>query len=222
VHHCFIEKLFCDWQDRTSAPISPNITGQIMAPFNKSTDSVWDYKSLGYRYAPAGDLTAVSTRALMMARKTKGATHAATFDLAKVPDDLQRADLHFERTRSPLDSFETRVFFNEVKPTVKTEREGNARYAGSLYTFGHGGCTGDPGHCMLPDVPAEATHFATVRPPHHLTPQRLTLNVTKAVKRAKLESSDGPLQVDLVLVGHDGKPLPQDVLDFELLRLDTI
>jgi tyrosinase len=222
VHHCFIEKLFCDWQDRTSAPISPNISGQVLAPFNKSADSVWDYKTLGYRYAPPGELTAVSSRALMLARKSKASSHAATFDLSKVPDDIQHADLHFIRTRSPLDSFEVRVFFNELNPTIQTEREGNPRYSGSLYTFGHGGCTGDAGHCMLPDVPDDATHFATVRPQHHLTPQKLTLNVTRALTRAKLESSEGALRVDLVLVGHDKKPLPQDALDFELLKLDAI
>jgi tyrosinase len=222
VHHCFIEKLFCDWQDRTSAPISPNIAGQVLSPFNKSTDSVWDYKALGYRYAPEGDLTAASNRAMMLTRNLKAAGHATTFDLSKVPDDLQRADLHFVRTKTPLESFEVRIFFNQPDPSVKTDCVGNPRYAGSVFTFGHGGCTGDPGHCMVPDVPEEATRFATVKPPHHLTPQKLTLNVTKALKRAKVESSAGGLRVDLVLVDHDGKVLPQKALDFELLRLDAI
>jgi tyrosinase len=222
VHHCFIEKLFCDWQDRTSTPISPNIAGQVLSPFNKSTDSVWDYKALGYRYAPEGDLTAASNRAMMLTRNLKAAGHATTFDLSKVPDDLQRADLHFVRTKTPLESFEVRIFFNQPDPSVKTDCVGNPRYAGSVFTFGHGGCTGDPGHCMVPDVPEEATRFATVKPPHHLTPQKLTLNVTKALKRAKVESSAGGLRVDLVLVDHDGKVLPQKALDFELLRLDAI
>jgi len=222
VHHCFIEKLFCEWQDRTSAPISPAIAGQVLAPFNKRTEEVWNYKTLGYRFGPEPSRLGASTRALMLAKSRPVTTLAATFDLAKVPEDLEQADLNFVKTRHPKHSFEARVFFNEPEPTAKTTTDKNPRYAGSLFTFGHGGCTGDAGHCAVPEVPEDASHFATVRPPHHLTPKRLTLDVTKALRLIKSSSPRGILEVHLVFVDASGNELPQDSMDFELLTLDAV
>ena len=221
VHHCFVEKLFCDWQDRIGQAIPPSIAGQVLAPFTKKTDDVWNYKTLGYRYAPEGARVGTSSRFKLLAAEKPATASAATFSLAKVPANFAQADLHFIKTAATTLSFEVRVFFNETKPGVSTPTAGNPHYAGSLYTFGHGNCTGDKGHCMPPDAPADATNFAPVRPEHHLTPKLWTLRVTPALQAAKTASPDGQLDVQLVLVDHQGKQLPQDSLDFEMLTLDA-
>jgi len=222
VHHCFIEKLFCDWQDQTSAPISTAIAGQVLAPFNKKTDDVWNYKTLGYRYAPEGARVVPSARALTLEQGKPMPAKVAAFSLADVPEDLELAELHFVKTEIPSDSFEVRVFFNQANPTPKTPTQGNSRYAGSLFTFGHGGCTGDPGHCKVPEVPEDASHFAVLRPEHHLTPRRMTLDVTEAVRKAKARSANGKLDVELVLVDPKGKKLSADAFSFEMMTLNAV
>jgi tyrosinase len=221
-HHCFIEKLFCDWQDRTEAPISTNISGEVLAPFNKTTDAVWDYRTLGYRYSPEGENVGASARALALEKAQPPPTHVASFELSKVPEDFEQAELNFVKTQYPLESFEVRVFFNEPAPDVQTPKQNNPSYAGSLFTFGHGGCTGGPGHCKVPDVPEDATRFTLLRPEHHLTPKRLVLDVTRALRRLKSSAADAPLDVHLVLVDSKGNPVPQMALDFEMLTLDAV
>jgi tyrosinase len=222
VHHCFVEKLFCDWQDRTSASISGSIAGQVLAPFNKNTDDVWNYKSLGYRYAPEGMNMAAPVRLRNLSAAAVPSSHTATFNLSKVPDDFERAYLYFAKTRYPLKSFEVRVFFNEASSCKSTQKHGNPNYAGSFYTFGHGGCTGDPGHCDVPEVPESASHFIVLRPEHHLTPKRWKLNVTKALQHAKYSTKSSTLEVYIVLVDSKGNELPQEAFDFEMLTLDAV
>ncbi|MDD5036093.1 MAG: tyrosinase family protein [Methylococcaceae bacterium] len=221
-HHCFVEKLFCDWQDRTSASISGSIAGQVLAPFNKMTDDVWNYKVLGYRYAPEGMNMAAPVKFRSLSAAALPSSHAATFNLSKVPDDFERAYLYFTKTRYPLKSFEVRVFFNEAASCAGTKKHGNPNYAGSLYTFGHGGCTGDPGHCDVPEVPESASHFIMLRPEHHLTPKRRKLDVSKALRYAKQNSKSDELEIHIVLVNSKGIELPQEDFDFEMLTLDAV
>ncbi len=222
VHHCFVEKIFCDWQDRTGAPITPSVAGQVLAPFNKRTEDVWNYHALGYRYAPEGARVVPSASLTATSKAGKRSASTASFALANTPDDVVRAELHFVKTVPPVDSFEARIFFNEENPGVATPTKDNPHYAGSLFMFGHGKCTGDEGHCQVPKVPADATHFAVVRPEHHLTPRTISLDVTKAVQYAKAASNDGQIEVNIVLVDAQGKEVARDELDFEMLTLDAI
>ncbi len=50
---------------------------------------------------------------------------------------------------------------------------------GSVYVFGHGGCFGDEGHC---DVPTQRRAF-DARPPHQLTPAKMWIQVTDALRQ---------------------------------------
>jgi len=222
VHHCFVEKLFCDWQDRTGADLSTSIAGQVLAPFNKTTDSVWNYRELGYRYAPEGENLGASARAQALENAQPAPAQAATFDLSKVPDEFEVGLLHFVKTQHPVKSFEVRIFFNETTPTAQTPTHGNPQYAGSLFTFGHDGCTGGPGHCKIPEVPEDASHFAVLRPEHHLTPRRLVLNVSKPLRELKKSARNSTLEIQLVLVDPKGNELPQEELDFEMLTLEAV
>jgi tyrosinase len=220
-HHCFVERLFCDWQDRTLASLPTSIAGKPLAPFNQTTDDLWDYKALGYRYAPEGEELVPSARPQALAAASQPPSLVATFDLSKVPDDFEHAALTFVRRTYPRQSFEVRVFFNEPAASASTPKRNNPKYAGSLYTFGHGGCTGDPGHCDVPVVPEGATYFAWLRPEHPLTPRRLTLDVTKAVRKAKSSATNTKLEVHIVLVDPKGAGLPSDALDYEMLTFDA-
>ena len=211
VHHCYVEKMFCDWQDRTSVTIPGTISGQVLAGFNKTTDDVWDYKAMGYRYAPEGMNIAAPVRLKSLSAAAAPSSHAATFNLDLVPSDFQSAYLYFIKTKHPRKSFEVRVFFNPQNCDAQTKTQGNTNYAGSLFTFGHGGCTGGPGHCTVPVVPESASQFMVLRPEHHLTPKRWRLDVGKALKYQIETHKSNSLEVHIVLVDSKGKEIPQIV-----------
>lgn len=220
VHHCFIEKLFCDWQDRVGASIPTSIAGKALAPFSTTTDAVWNYKALGYRYA--NPQVSPSSPAHFL-RSARGAPQPdAMFELGSVPDDFRQADLHFVKADVPKESFEARVFFSRERPRRTTATRGTRGYAGSLYLLGHGACTGDEGHCDVPEAPESATRFIMLRPEHHLTPRTLTLDVTEALRAAKARSAKGALHVHVMLFDPKGKPLPGSALDYELMTLDAV
>jgi hypothetical protein len=85
--------------------------------------------------------------------------------------------------------------------------------------FGHGECGGDAGHCEPPVAPRGAFDL---RPPHHLTPMELSLDVSDAVAAiAKSGAADSPVTVTLVAVDHKGKQIEKPGIDFESISLSN-
>ncbi len=93
------------------------------------------------------------------------------------------------------------MFFNNPAATGETEITGENGYVGAVYVFGHGGCFGDEGHC---DVPVSRRAFDH-RPPHQLTPAKMWIQVTEAVRQAAQHPE--PLVVTVVPV------MPGDVAE---------
>jgi hypothetical protein len=130
--------------------------------------------------------------------------------LAVGPADIgaayHRADLIFDGVDHSGRSYTLRVFFNNPAATASSELSAANGYVGSVYVFGHGGCFGDEGHC---DVPAEREPF-DVRPPHQLTPAKMWIEVTDAVRR--LAQPEERLVITVVPVGPNDaagdEPLP--------------
>jgi len=220
VHHCFIEKLFCEWQDTfPSTALPPSIDGQALAPFNTTTNDVWAYSALGYQYAPDAASSSPPLAALTAAAGPPSPTHVTTIDLKRIPPDFARARLVLQEVSHPLTSFEARIFFTDGKPDASTPTAGNAEYAGSFFTFGHGGCTGGPGHCDVPPVPEDRALHLALRPRHHLTPARMSIDVTDALRAAK--KSTGYAAIHMVAVDHRGVGMGPRGLDFEAVSIET-
>lgn len=220
-HHCFCEKIFCDWQDFQKPAMPAWMNTTTLNPYN-TANQYWDYKALGYRYQPDSSTVVASPRKdLLLAKAVNLSPSVAHFSLEPVPDEVHQAELNFVKTEVPKDSFEVRVFFNEQNPTAQTPTAGNPKFVGSLFTFGHGECFGGEDHCKVPVVPEDATLFASLRPPHHLTPRLHTMDVKKAVQAAKAAKA-GQIDVQLVLVDPHGKPLPPDSFNFEQLTLNAV
>jgi hypothetical protein len=91
----------------------------------------------------------------------------------------RRADLVFDGVDHSGHSYALRVFFNNPAATENTDPSAENGYAASVYVFGHGGCFGDEGHC---EVPVERQPF-DLRPPHQLTPAKMWLEVTDAIRQ---------------------------------------
>jgi tyrosinase len=228
-HHCFVEYVFCDWQDAHRAAAEPtDVSAHDLIPFGVTVDQIWIYKKLGYVYKPynpkplvlAGPLRAVPTAtdsedAAMLERPTlKSGATVATFALDKVEPDFNRAEVRFEGLTPPEDSFEVRIFVNEKNPNARTKTDGNPHYLGTRTFFGHGECFGAEGHCE----PVQRDIF-DLRPKHHYDPTTIRLNVTKPLRALIASDRASAAPVALVAVDPDGKEIPEPGLHFEGLSI---
>ncbi len=125
-----------------------------------------------------------------------------------------RADLIFDGVDHSGASFALRVFFNNPAATSETTRSAENGYAGSVYVFGHGGCFGDQGHC---DVPTERRPF-DARPPHQLTPAKMWIKVTDALRQVAQHEERLTITVVHVVSGNADQDNP---VPFQKISLVT-
>jgi hypothetical protein len=137
-------------------------------------------------------------------------------DLPGVAGKVDAGNLIFQGMAKTKDSYEVRIFFNEEGVTRETPTTGNPSYAGTLWLFGHGECIGDLGHC---DRPLERRDFDQ-RPPHHLTPYDLKMDVSTALK-ASLTDAPAALKVSLLVLDTVGQPAAAPDFSFDGLSLET-
>ncbi len=133
---------------------------------------------------------------------------------ADVGAAYRRADLVFDGVDHSGHSYALRVFFNNPDATADTSLSAENGYAGSVYVFGHGGCFGDEGHC---EVPAGRRPF-DLRPPHQLTPAKMWIEVTAAVRQAAQREDGLVISVVPVLPGAAAADMP---LPFQRVSLVT-
>jgi tyrosinase len=113
-------------------------------------------------------------------------------------EEVTRADLVFYGVDHAGPSYEARVFLDNPDADANTPRDRDSGYAGSFTVFGHGGCYGDEGHCAPGD--RQRDEFDR-RPPHPLTPQIRSLEITEALK----STSGNRVRVDVVIVVRQSK-----------------
>jgi tyrosinase len=133
----------------------------------------------------------------------------------RAPEGVQinRADLVFYDVDHSGSSYEARIFFNNPTATHRTPLTREEGYAGSFHVFGHGGCFGDEGHCM---VGGEARDPFDVRPPHPLLGQTKTVIVTDAV----VQLVDPRVVISVVAVAPGARgAVAIDALSFDRIRL---
>jgi tyrosinase len=217
-HHSNIDRLFAAWQaaNREVMPI-PSIWNAVLAPFAMATKDIWDIKKLGYTYEPhpvPHELAHPSLASFNAAATSKFNTSLLSFATDQVLGDPRPVELRFNRVKPPKKSFELRVFFNAPAADASTPTEGNPHYAGSLYFFGHGECGGNAGHCDVPSGPRDPFDL---RPPHHLSPTTLSLDVGDALHTLSKSASD--VTMTLIAVDAKGQAIPDPGTDFASLAI---
>jgi len=94
-------------------------------------------------------------------------------------DSVKRIDLEFVNVRRDAGSFTAYVFLNARKLGPRAGRDDD-RFAGSFSVFAPSECWGGEGHCDWKRGPA--SDFDR-RPPHHLSPINISMDVTEAALR---------------------------------------
>jgi hypothetical protein len=92
---------------------------------------------------------------------------------------VSRLDLHFEGIRQTEGSFGALVFLN-ARRVPREAGPDHRSYAGRFTVFAADGCWGEEDHCDWKRGPVTAFDR---RPPHHLTPVLVKLDITDAVQR---------------------------------------
>jgi len=90
---------------------------------------------------------------------------------------LARLDLEFVNVRRDSGSFTAFVFVNADELPANAGRE-HDRFAGSFTVFAQSACWGVGDHCDWKRGPVSAFDR---RPPHHLTPINVSMDITEAI-----------------------------------------
>jgi hypothetical protein len=140
--------------------------------------------------------------------------HSKPLELPGPEQGICRADLAFYDLDHSGPTFEARVFIGAGRGLKRDAGTDHPAYAASLFVFGHGSCSGEEGHC---EVPEERDPF-DLRLPHHLEPGLQLVTVTPAIERL-VEAGKSKAAVDVIVHGPKGEPLK--ALSFSRLRLLT-
>lgn len=127
-------------------------------------------------------------------------------------DSVKRIDLEFVDVHRDAGSFTAFVFLNAKGLGPKAGRD-HDRFAGSFSVFAPSECWGGEGHCDWKQGPVSAFDQ---RPPHHLSPINISMDVTEAALRL-----GNPKRLSITVhASRTGEPkLKEGVLRFKELTV---
>jgi tyrosinase len=230
MHHCFIDKLFWEWQrDHKNATIPQAQLDFVTAPFHYTGKEMLDPEGfLGYTYRDFETTTTTDAKTFQLAGPVAADEVAAVAPAAMGPIKLQlqlgpgverarKARLVFMGMKKTKHSYEVRVFLNAPEITALTAVAEDAHPAGTLFLFGHGDCIGGPGHCQ---PPSDRRNFDQ-RPQHHYSPFNAFLDVSGTIHDALARSPVARLDVSIVVVDRVGRAVAPAEVGFDAVSLET-
>ena len=212
LHHSNVDRLWAQWQStHPGARLPAQVENNVLRGFRVRGRDVLDTEALDYAYATSSASAVLDPGA--------GLDVAPMTQQFVVPKStVSRAVITLLGVAPPHDSLEVRVYIGGRGASASTT-PADRRYAGSMFVFGHGSCTGvDAGHCDW-----EERVDDTLLGPHHLAPFDSELDVTEAVRRAVAGASGADAKVNVSVQVSDlaGDTLSVATLSFSELRLVT-
>jgi tyrosinase len=213
-HHANIDRLFWQWQqgDGHMSSISKEVRDLPCQPFNFKdirAEAFFDTRALGYTYSIERQLV-LSSDVRALVADSPLAPHQ--FDFGAPPARYAQARINVHGARHPERNCELRFFVDHGEAvSVQTSQTAAAGFLGSYLLLGHGACPGAPGHCD-PDLQTGEG----LRPPHHLAPFDVFIDVTAALQAR----GDERLKALLIVIDDiDGEQLPTATVRFDNVTL---
>lgn len=124
---------------------------------------------------------------------------------------IKRLDLEFEDVRRDTGSFTAFVFINPADELPDEADRRHPSFAGSFSVFAPARCWGTDGHC---DWDRDPVSLFDRRPPHHLTPINVSMDITSVLERL-----DDPAELVVVLhaIRRSDREATEGVLRFAQL-----
>jgi tyrosinase len=177
VHHANIDRYFWQWQggDGHMSSIPRVVRDLPCQPFDFvdiRAEAFFDTRALGYTY---NDERRLVVRSEALELRADEPLAPLPLDFGPMPGAFGHARVNIHGVRHPERNIELRFFAGTDAPvsveTVQTVEEG---FLGSVLLLGHGSCPGAPGHCDPETQPGDE-----LRPPHHLAPFEVFVDVTR-------------------------------------------
>ena len=213
LHHCMVDRVWFRWQ---------NLHGNASVPAHVRTSTTYGgftgeevlhaESFLEYIYGTAPSAAGYGDTEVAEGSEEAPLPPTLTVPLDRLGGDFRKARLNLEGMQPPKNSYEVRVFVDQEGADAGTPTEGNDRYAGTLFFFGHGDCPGAPGHCN-PNQAQRGRYDR--RPDHPLRKRNFSLDVTSAVKAAAAAEDDGQVVLSFVVLDPAGEQVAPEVLDFD-------
>ncbi len=216
LHHAMVDKVWFDWQERhgnSSVPQAIRSMGVYSVDNQPWTvEDTLDTEGLfAYTYGIAplsGTLPPPTPSAAEALPET------VTIDIGRLVGNAQTAFLNLHSVKPPTHSYELRIYVNPPEePGPRTLTTGETGYADSIFFFGHGRCTGAPGHC---NPNAESRGPFDRRGGHPLSPRNYVADITNALR--SMNSGD-QIQLSFVLLDPLGNAVPTSAIDVESLSV---
>jgi tyrosinase len=160
-HHSNVDRLWAEWQRRHPGR-GPDNPDAILPPWSFTVSDTYSVSAFGYEYVMATHV--FPTDNTMPLQRFRSATTAVHPDVLA---DHARAEIRLQAVQFvPRPGFYIRAFLDTPDASIATPTRGNPNYVGQVNMF-TGACVGGPGHCDVPDPPADKFDR---RPRHHKTP----------------------------------------------------
>lgn len=242
LHHGMVDKVWYDWQARhgnstvSNHVLTTPVYGGLLG--SQVLDTASQLKYIYSNQPPASaaaqgstvHLAAVADAAVEAAKDEAGSDKKAapatgptsgnqTVELGTLNGNFRRAELEFHSLHPPRLSYEIRAYLNNPKADETTGKD-SPTYAGNIVFFGHGLCTGGPGHCD-PDLAVRDDY--DLRPGHPLRYKKTdySIDVTAALQRIVNQHPDAPVSATLVIIGVDGRQVAPGAITHNGVSLTT-
>ncbi len=201
LHHCMVDKVFYDWQQRhPSANVPEHVKNTVVYGGLTGNDVLDAENQLRYVYSSEAPITLFSEP--MEDGEEQEEVMTLEISAQTLGSQFRSARLDFHQLKPPIESYFLRAYIDNPEADASTPRS-DSSFAGQLVLFGHGDCYGAPGHCN-PNSQGRDKYDLRRKHPLRSKSTHYSINITKALKHAR-ENGNEIHTLRLIAINGDGE-----------------